>query len=137
MSPCRTRHAPTAIAAAAPRPVPRSVKNRVSKPSASTQNVLSDSARAFAASFAPNALLCPNAFSVGRPCTASRNSSPNALNAAERASAARWSARCTSCGSASVTSAATSRIAAVGTSHHASTAKIMIGAHAAITSCGR
>ena len=31
------------------------------------QNVLSDSARAFAASFAPNAVPCPNAFSVGGP----------------------------------------------------------------------
>ncbi len=40
ISPCATRQAPSAMAAAAPRAVPRSVKPRVSRPSASTQNVL-------------------------------------------------------------------------------------------------
>ena len=53
ISPWRTRQAPSASAAAEPNAVPRSVNPRVSTFSASTQNVLSDSARAFAASMRP------------------------------------------------------------------------------------
>ena len=115
------------MAAAAPKPVPRSVKNLVKMPSDSTQSVLFDRVRARSASFAANAPLWPKDLSVGKPCTASRNSSPNALKAAARAMAPRLSALWISIGKASVASAATSITAAVGTSHQASTVKITNG----------
>ena len=48
---------------------------------AETRKVLSDRARALSARIRPKAPLWPKAFSVGSPCIASRNSSPNALKA--------------------------------------------------------
>ena len=45
------------MAAAAPKPVPRSVMTRVRMPSDSTHSVLFDRVRAFSASFAANAPL--------------------------------------------------------------------------------
>ena len=53
ISPWRTRHAPSASAAAAPSAQPRSVMPRVSMLVPSTRNVLSDSARALSASIRP------------------------------------------------------------------------------------
>ena len=107
ISPCATRQAPSASAAAAPKAMPRSVMPRVRMLVPSTQIVLSDSARALSASFRPYAPLWPNAFSVGRPCIASRNSSPNALNALlPRARRARRFCLCNSAGATSANSAA-------------------------------
>ena len=53
ISPWRTRYAPSASAAAAPRAQPRSVMPRVRTLVPSTRNVLSDSARALSASIRP------------------------------------------------------------------------------------
>ncbi len=67
MEPWVTCHAPSTNAAAAPSAVPRSVTPRVAMLAARVQNVLSANARARLASRSPQAVLCPNAFSVGSP----------------------------------------------------------------------
>ncbi len=86
---------------------------------------------------APYDLLWPNDFRVGRPWTASRNSSPNDLNAACRVRDARPERSCTTAGRTRVTRAPASITAATGTSQKAMKAKIATGAATAIATCGR
>lgn len=137
MSPAATRQAPTVSASAAPSATPRSLMPRVSRLTDSTQKVLSDRARARAARRSPQALPWPYDFSVGRPWTASRNSSPNSFSERVRARLARRSSMCTAIGPNNANNAATRNTSAVGTSQKAMTAKIANGAAAAMATCGR
>ena len=73
-----TRQAPSASAAAAPTAMPVSVMPRASVLVPSTHIVLLNSAWARSSSRRARSPLWPNAFSVASPCSASRNSAPNA-----------------------------------------------------------
>ena len=136
ISPCDTRHTPSASAAAAPIATPQSVMPRVITPVDRTRRVLSHNSRALSASRRPKARLWPNAFKVGRPWTPSRNSEPNAFRACWRPWLVRRSVWTKTVGAIRVTSAKTSITVATGTSHQAIKAKIAIGVSTAIDSCG-
>ena len=137
MSPAATRHAPKVSASAAPSATPRSLMPRVSRLTDSTQNVLSDRLRALAARRWPQALPWPYDFNVGKPCTASRKSSPKAFSERVRAWLARRSSMCTAIGPNKANSAAARNTSAVGTSQKAITAKMAKGAAAAMATCGK
>ena len=74
---------------------------------------------------------------MGRPWTASRNSSPNDLNADCRPREARAVRRWTAAGMTRMNKAAASMIAATGKSHQAMKAKIATGAQMAMATWGR
>ena len=74
MAPLSTRQAPSARAAAAPQAMALSVMPRASTLVPSTRMVLRNTDCALSFKVAPRAPLWPNAFSVARPCTESRNS---------------------------------------------------------------
>ncbi len=136
ISPCDTRHTPSASAAAAPTATPQSVMPRVMTLVESTRRVLSHNSFAFKASRRPNSRLCPNAFRVGSPWTPSRNSEPNAFSACWRPWLVRRSRWAKTLGAIRVTSAAVSITVATGRSHQAMKAKIAIGVSTAIDNCG-
>ena len=79
-----TRQAPNASTAALPTAMPVSVRPRVSELVASTHIVLRKTSCARSASSRPRSVLCPNAFSVARPCTESRNSAAKPRYAFDR-----------------------------------------------------